>query len=314
MSTLHITNGDSTVELLKAAHVKGDMLPWRDVLHMGPVPSGHTLQALSLIRASFLASLSWGNEDVLIKDFQQRDTVLEGAEHYDHILLWFEHDLYDQLQLLQLLDWFNHQTPILTKLALINPDKHLGYHTVEEVPDLLAQKRAVSQPQLTIATDVWHAFTQSTPEKLSQCLQHDLSTLPHLKDALLRTLAELPSPETGLNQTEESIFKLLDSSSDEKGMTSVDIFRAYNSQEKAAFHGDMGFFWYLEQLSKDAPELIKKNGDRFTLTPQGRKVLSVPTFWQRDYQAQQWLGGYAFGREQIYYWDPKKQRLSHGKC
>lgn len=36
---LNITNGDSAVEIMKAAKSEGVFLPWQDVLHDGPVPT-----------------------------------------------------------------------------------------------------------------------------------------------------------------------------------------------------------------------------------------------------------------------------------
>lgn len=312
MSTLHITNGDSTVALLKAAEIKGDMLPWRDILHMGPVPSDHDLHTLSMIRAEFLASLNWGDKDALYDDFRQRDRTLENAKDYEHILLWFEHDLYDQLQLLQLLDWFNQHLELLPKLALINPNKHLGYHTVDEVPDLLSQQKAVTKAQLTLSTQVWKAYRQPTPQPLSQCLKRDLSVLPYLRSALIRTLAELPHPATGLNQTEASILQLLGKNEDTNGLTKIELFKQYNALEPDAFHGDMGFFWYLEQMLIDTPQLLIQSGDKVTLTPAGKDCLDAACFWQRKYNVQQWLGGYALGKDSNYYWDTEKQQLSEG--
>ena len=308
MFRLHITNGDSTVELLKASNVEGDILPWRDILHMGPVPSGHSLEQLSIVRASFLASLNWGDKDNLLSDFQQRDNVLKRAIDYEQIIFWFEHDLYDQLQLLQLFDWFNQRKELLPKLMLINPDKHLGYHEIEDVPKLFAQQKPVTQTQLTLATNVWRAYTQPTPEQLSGCIQNDLSALPHLRNALLRTLAELPAPDTGLNQTETAVFKIL--SNHESGMTKIEIFRKYNEQESAAFHGDTSFSWYIDQLLKDAPELVIFSNNKFMLTNQGRDCLNQPIFWKRKYHEQQWLGGYALGLNRHYYWHNEKQQLT----
>ncbi len=53
---LHVTNGDSTVEIMRRAHIVGDILPWRDVLHEAPVPA---LSAAELrpLRAEFLATM-----------------------------------------------------------------------------------------------------------------------------------------------------------------------------------------------------------------------------------------------------------------
>lgn len=314
MSTLHITNGDSTVELLRAAEITGDKLPWRDVLHMGPVPSGCALRDLSVVRASFIASLAWGEKKTLLADFQRRDDTLESATDYDHILLWFEHDLYDQLQLLQLLDWFNQRAELQPKLALINPNKHLGYHTVEEVPALFAQQKPVTNSQLMLATAIWDAFTQPTPEQLALCLHRDLSALQHLRAAILRTLGELPAPDSGLNQTETSILTILDDRRLEGSLTKIELFREYNRREAAAFQGDMGFLWSLDQLLNDAPQWFDIKNDTVALTPEGKTQRHKPVFWRREYTMQHWLGGYAIGREQNFYWDTEKHHLSKYPC
>ena len=51
---LHVTNGDSTAAGLREGGVTGDVLPWRDVLHEGPVPP-LAPAALARVRARFLA-------------------------------------------------------------------------------------------------------------------------------------------------------------------------------------------------------------------------------------------------------------------
>ena len=36
---LHVTNGDSTAQIIDARGLAGTVLPWRDVLHEGPIPA-----------------------------------------------------------------------------------------------------------------------------------------------------------------------------------------------------------------------------------------------------------------------------------
>lgn len=57
---LHLTNGDHAVGVLRAAELPGSYLPWRDVLHEGPVPAGMNLPNLSRLRSEFIASCGWG--------------------------------------------------------------------------------------------------------------------------------------------------------------------------------------------------------------------------------------------------------------
>lgn len=46
-SILNITNGDCAVSIMQQANIAGDFLPWRDVLHDGPVPENLSLAELS---------------------------------------------------------------------------------------------------------------------------------------------------------------------------------------------------------------------------------------------------------------------------
>ena len=55
---LHVTNGDSVVETMRQAHVVGDVVAWRDVLHEGPVPALDPAE-LRAVRARFLATGSF---------------------------------------------------------------------------------------------------------------------------------------------------------------------------------------------------------------------------------------------------------------
>ncbi|HEY3186281.1 MAG TPA: hypothetical protein VGJ70_02320 [Solirubrobacteraceae bacterium] len=49
--TLHVTNGDAVAPAI-AAVTGRDVLPWRDVLHDGPVPAGLDADALAQAPAS----------------------------------------------------------------------------------------------------------------------------------------------------------------------------------------------------------------------------------------------------------------------
>ena len=76
---LHITNGDCAAERIRAAGVEGTILPWRDVLHEGPVPAGLPLERLSAVRADFLASGGAGAADEVRRSFAERDRILTAS-------------------------------------------------------------------------------------------------------------------------------------------------------------------------------------------------------------------------------------------
>jgi len=102
-SVLHVTNGESAGNTLRQTSLGGAVLAWQDVLHEGPVPAGpraHVREA----RAGFLSDCGWGRRASIAGALERRDEQLVDALRAGvHVVLWFEHDLYDQLQLVDAL-------------------------------------------------------------------------------------------------------------------------------------------------------------------------------------------------------------------
>ena len=78
--TLHVTNGDIAAELIRATGIGGTVLPWRDVLHEGPLPGGLSLADLSEVRAHFLAQPGTaGSFEDTLRHFRTRDATLAAG-------------------------------------------------------------------------------------------------------------------------------------------------------------------------------------------------------------------------------------------
>jgi hypothetical protein len=124
---LHITNGESVTGTFRQVRFPGTYLAWKDSLHDGPVPQTGNLSELSDVRAQALAGFGWGDPEKLRADFATRDRTLQDFRKHQEVVLWFEHDLYDQLQLLQLLDWFEQQDLEGINLDLVQIDSYPVY-------------------------------------------------------------------------------------------------------------------------------------------------------------------------------------------
>lgn len=226
---LHVTNGDCAVGVLKRA-VEGEFLPWRDVLHEGPVHAGLPLDRLSVRRAAFIASAGWGPLSAIEKQFAERDATLRDAARHEEVVLWFEHDLYDQLQLIQLLDWFALHPH--RKLSLVCEAEYLGTITPARAADLFRQRRRVSAAQLEAGSAAWVAFGSANPLKISDAFVQEL---PFLGAALRRLLEEYPWTSDGLSRLERQALQALR----EGPLPFEELFsRAHHQREEPVFLGD----------------------------------------------------------------------------
>ena len=99
--TLHVTNGDIVVDLLRRAGLADGALAWADVLHEGPVPGGLDDEGLRRERAGFIAGADGADPAEVLRRFEERDRALAAGSGGEY-LLWFEADLYDQLQIAQI--------------------------------------------------------------------------------------------------------------------------------------------------------------------------------------------------------------------
>ncbi len=320
---LHITNGDCAAGGLREAGIAGEILPWRDALHDGPVPADLTLEQMSTVRAQFIADCGWGEYNQVLEDFEDRDAKLGRASEHEEIILWFEHDLYDQLQLLQLLDWFSRRRPQGTQVTLVCKNEYLGEAASERITALFETRTAVTADQLTLASEGWAAFSSPDPERLLAFITKDTSALPYLKPASTRFLEEYPSVENGLSRNERQILQIVGS-----GITGpAEMFQRSQEMEEARYLGDRPFFTYLNKLVEADQPLLKSEDKRrvtsssdshsthhrgersVVLTDAGRDVLDDKLDWVRLNRIDRWLGGVHLRAGNIWRWDARKARV-----
>jgi len=313
---LIITNGDVAAALLRHAIPGAEVLPWRDVLTDGPVPMTGTLAELSDIRADFLASKGWGDEQALRQAFQARNRGIEHHEVFDQVALWFEHDLYDQLQLIQILDWFADRD-LGERLALVQADDFIGRRSAEDVAGLRVLETPVSAEQFETGRIAWRAFREPELLDWEALLEEDTDALPHLKAAVLRLLEELPDAQSGLSRTELAILQAVTSGI----RRPVELFSAVQDQEAASFMGDWSFWDRLDGIAAEPGALLVGLGDmRFrpdwsdeardayfacelSLSELGAKVLAGQYDFAASGRIDRWLGGTHVAGDNPWRWD-----------
>jgi len=317
---LHVANGSSTTATIEAAGIPGQRSIWADVLYEGPVPAGLSDADLLDVRERFIAPPP--DEDDPINDMRAWRQVIEDHEQYEELVLWYEHDLFDQLNLIQLLPWIRTRVPATKRVSLIcigsfpgRPTfKGLGELSPGELRPLLDTRQPLRESAYSLAGKAWQAFREPTPEPLDRFRQSDTEPLPYLRAALDRFLQEYPSTIDGLSRTERRLLRLAESAP----VSLMSAFPRMHDDEDAYYITDGSLTSTAGALARTSPALLTFTSgaadDGATLhgtvhtTAAGREVLSG----QRDRVAcglDRWLGGVHLQPGNIWRWDDARRRM-----
>lgn len=323
MATLIVTNGRSGVDSIRTAGIAGEIFSWDDVLHDGPVPGGYELSVLSALRARYLASVEDMPFDKIHAAFESRNKQLQGARSFDELVLFFEHDLYDQLQVLQVLFLLQTDVSYSGRITMAEPSTYIGYCEPEMLVEAFEQRAPVDADCIDAGVKYWEAFTAETPEKLGEMLRYETPLLPHMQPAMRRLAESYPNVDTGLSRTEYQILTILAEGPENAGV----LFRKNQDMEEAMFLGDSSFMKRLGVLcagnnplvqvvsnglgspsgaSLQYPHILKQS---FQITAAGRGVLSGELHRNNYIPVDRWIGGTHLSAAQVWYWHPEELRF-----
>ncbi len=304
-ATLHVTNGDGALYLLKKAGILGTHLAWRDALNDGPVPAGLSLEETSAVRANYLAQRGFANPIRLIHDFAQRDAQLRSAGDFEEVVLWFEHDLYDQLQILQVLTALEELDLEPGRIAVVQTDHYLASMTVDEILPLLPKRRTATAAIFRSARRNWQRFTAPSAAELYAAAGEDAIGLPFLRSALQRLCEEYPWTRDGLSRTQRQALYAV-----AQGPARDDeLFSRAQAREETFFLGKRTFVRVLEDLRAGAGALIEGEDGTLVPTALGRRVIAGDADWLDEHPIDRWIGGVHLAAEHLTRWDEDSGRF-----
>ncbi|MCX5744626.1 MAG: DUF1835 domain-containing protein [Proteobacteria bacterium] len=205
---VHICNGDATADSLSLADLPGDIRVWGDALDQGPV-RGLADAAHHVERATFWASRAGDNGGAA--ELAAWDHAVDDLAGAEEVVLWFEHDLPDQLALARILARMNRRgfPPTLT---IVSIDRHpevpnflgLGQLQPEQLAQLWPNRTPLSRDAVDEAMTAWIAITSPDPRALPFLVRR-IKAMPFLAGALERHLEEFPDPTSGMSRTERQV-------------------------------------------------------------------------------------------------------------
>lgn len=314
-STLHVRCGSDIRDGLRLAGFAGDFLEYSDPLCQGPVPRDGDLLA---VRTRFVCDAYGVSRDEARAKLDAGEAGLrEAADRYERVVLWFEHDSYDQLVLARILAHFAEQKRP-AELELICVDRFplvqrfigLGQLSPVELRSLWAVRMPVTDVQLVLGTEVWSALRDPDPGGLHAIAAAGTPELPTMAPALRRHLQELPWTTDGLALTERLTLQALAG----EPATAGRVFGTLQGEtEPLPFLGDLMLWAILSRMSSAARSAFAVDPAtadspwpqrRLVLTYDGHDVLARRLDWLACTPPARWVGGVEIGPHAAWRWSP----------
>ncbi len=213
-SQLHITNGDSFTQKLKTLKLKGDIITWREMLCEGKTETNVGSESFWKTRFDFLhknykVSKSWFVEKTL-KEYRS----LCNHKQQDQIILWFEYDLFCQINMLAVLSWLKkHRRYAEIHLVCIGDEDEtnrlyrLNDLSDEQLLNSYENKVKLSQNDVEYADYVWQLYCSDNPIRLENLIDFDNYQFDYLSDAVKVHLRRFPTIKNGLNELENRVLE-----------------------------------------------------------------------------------------------------------
>ena len=312
---LLITVGDHAMGQLAAAGVAAaPLVPliWRDILHEGPVPAGLGLADLSRLRAGWIAAATGLPAREVEAAFAARDQAL-AAGAGDGAVLAFDHNLVNQLQLAQVLDWFASGRQGAGPLALVLVPSFAAAGPAE-LAAAFAARAPVGRDLLELGAAAWAAFRAPDPTAVEAVLPACDRLLPPLGAALRRHLQQFPATGDGLARSERQALATMAAAPGRRA-TLTELMHAQSAAEPLPFLGDSWLVAHLARLSAGETPLVRPaeapgRTDAWVLTDAGAEVLAGRADRAELAAIDHWLGGVHLAGRPAWRWDRQAGRLA----
>ncbi|MDO6601744.1 DUF1835 domain-containing protein [Arenibacter palladensis] len=214
-SQLHITNGDILTNKLSTLKLEGDIITWREMLCEGKTETNVGSESFWKTRFEFLnknykISKSWFIDKTL-KEYR----TLCNHKQEDRIVLWFDFDLFDQINMLAVISWLKTHRPY-AEISLVSSEGDddsldimgLGELTDEQLRKLYTNRTLLTQDDIEYADYVWQLYCSDNPIRLENLKDFDSFQFSHLSGAIEAHLMRFPTIRNGLNEVENNILRL----------------------------------------------------------------------------------------------------------
>ncbi len=211
-SILHITNGDSFTGILNTLNIKGDVITWREMLCEGKTTEDVGSESFWKTRFDFLNKSYNVTKKHFIEKTLKEYRSLCNHKKQDQIVLWFEYDLFCQINMLAVISWLKQHRPYAEVSVVCSgkeddTDKLYGLSELSKAQLLThyQNKTILTKDDIEYAAYVWQLYCSNNPIRLEAIAKDNNSKFTYLSSAIAAHLKRFPSLNNGLNTLENII-------------------------------------------------------------------------------------------------------------
>ncbi|MEH7304588.1 DUF1835 domain-containing protein [Neobacillus drentensis] len=314
---IHLVNGD--VVGSKLGNLPGDVLVWREMYDFGPLCNDISDEIWIRRRADFFEKNIAIPAPLFIQNCENQNRFLAGIPRETEMILWFEHDRYDQTMLMYLLNELSNKE--FKNLSMVTINEYPGVDTFYGLGILSSQqleelfytkKQPITNEQINEAITCWEAYTSRNPTEIEKWIAASNTKLPFLRQALQSHLSYFPSVHTGLNEVETFVVNYLE----RYPCSFVELFQAIAEQRRNDGISDLYFAAMLNQLMDGPYPLLECDSPlpnfhnpepkaKLRLSSNGLDILTGHKFHFEIDSRDWWIGGINI-KEDHWFWDGNK--------
>jgi hypothetical protein len=272
-SILHITNGDSTTNYLQKLKFSGEFITWREMLCEGKTTSDVGSEAFWKNRFEFFKTSYNVSKQKFINYTLKEYRNLCNEKNQKEIVLWFEHDLFCQINMLAIISWLKryrkgYHISLVCCGKVGNSKKMLGFPELNEtqLKSHFKNRIELTQDDIEYADYIWQLYCSESPLRLETVYKYNpMSPFQYLATAIEAHLKRFPSIENGLNSIENTILRTANSP---KITSKKQLISTLTKKEKVYGFGDLQYENNINTLGK-----LFSSFNPVKLSKDGKKVL-----------------------------------------
>tara|TARA_R110002073_G_scaffold279026_1_gene442856 strand:- start:95907 stop:96746 length:840 start_codon:yes stop_codon:yes gene_type:complete len=275
-NTLHILNGDSTTNGIEKGGIGGDTIIWREMLVEGPLHQDIGSDAFWLQRYSFFEN-EFGVSKIDYYDKTIKELVrIEDLSDYNEVVLWFEFDLFCQINLIALCTYLlqsyrkdiNYYLVCTGKVKGEKQLRSLADYASNEYPELFENRIKLSRHNLLYAQQCWNVYVANNQEELAQFNFNKSAKFKYLKPAIDQHLKRF-AQKNELNQIDTKIVEIIHDGIGEERAIVKELLR-WQQEETVYGFGDLQYFKYLENMKT----YYTIKNENYSLNALGRTIIN----------------------------------------